>query len=132
MLIIFPFFLGPKLGDRYLLRLKSYVKNKNQPEGCIAEGYLVDECLTFCSRYMKRVETRLSRPSRNNDDGGIIEDVLPIFSMPGRPLGKGHIDVLDDSTREKAHQYVLFNCDDVETYKEYVRKIHVASLIFIV
>ncbi|XP_020973047.1 uncharacterized protein LOC110269510 [Arachis ipaensis] len=36
--------------ERYLCRLKSYVRNKSRPEGSIAEGYLAEECLTFCSR----------------------------------------------------------------------------------
>ncbi|XP_020963989.1 uncharacterized protein LOC110265366 [Arachis ipaensis] len=36
--------------ERYLCRLKSYVHNKSRPEGSIAEGYLAEECLTFCSR----------------------------------------------------------------------------------
>lgn len=35
---------------RYLSVLKSYVRNKAHPEGCIAEAYLADECMTFCSK----------------------------------------------------------------------------------
>lgn len=93
------------------------MKNRNQPEGCIAEAYLLDECLTFCSRYMDGVVTRLNRPSRNNDDGGVIENVLPIFSMPGRPLGKGHTKSFEEYTRMLAHQYVLFNCAEVGEYR---------------
>ncbi|XP_021721143.1 uncharacterized protein LOC110688702 isoform X2 [Chenopodium quinoa] len=36
--------------ERYIQTLKSYVRNRAHPEGSIAEGYLADECLTFCSR----------------------------------------------------------------------------------
>ncbi|XP_060960875.1 uncharacterized protein LOC115723900 [Cannabis sativa] len=46
--------------ERYLSKLKSYVRNKNKPEGCIAEGYLANECLTFCSRYIEGVETKIN------------------------------------------------------------------------
>ncbi|KAM6542385.1 hypothetical protein CsatB_006832 [Cannabis sativa] len=46
--------------ERYLSKLKSYVRNKSKPEGCIAEGYLANECLTFCSRYMEGVETKIN------------------------------------------------------------------------
>lgn len=53
--------------NRFLVLLKSYVRNKAQPEGSIAEGYLADECLTFCSRYFEGVETRFNRPQRNDD-----------------------------------------------------------------
>ncbi|XP_073219685.1 uncharacterized protein [Cicer arietinum] len=38
--------------ERYLGKMKSYVCNKSRPKGSIAEGYLVEECLTFCSRYL--------------------------------------------------------------------------------
>ncbi|XP_033514567.1 uncharacterized protein [Nicotiana tomentosiformis] len=35
--------------ERYMGTLKSYVRNQNYPEGSIAEGYLAEESLTFCS-----------------------------------------------------------------------------------
>ncbi|XP_025703732.1 uncharacterized protein [Arachis hypogaea] len=55
--------------ERYLCRLKSYVCNKGCPEGSIAEGYLAEECLTFCSRYLSPdVDTRLSRRTQNYDN----------------------------------------------------------------
>ena len=50
---------------RFLSKLKSYCRNKRYPGGSIAEGYLAEECMTFCSRYLEDVETRLNRPSRN-------------------------------------------------------------------
>ncbi|GER40345.1 glutamine-tRNA ligase [Striga asiatica] len=39
--------------ERYLGKLKSNVRNRSRPEGSIAEGYLAEECLVFCSRYLK-------------------------------------------------------------------------------
>ena len=33
--------------ERYFKRLKDYVRNAAEPEGSIAEGYVVDEALTF-------------------------------------------------------------------------------------
>ncbi|XP_061358748.1 uncharacterized protein LOC133302941 [Gastrolobium bilobum] len=39
--------------ERYLRRLKSYVGNKAHPEGSIAEAYIAQECLHFCSRLHK-------------------------------------------------------------------------------
>jgi hypothetical protein len=38
--------------ERNLCKLKSYVCNRAHPEGSIAEGYLAEEALTFCSRYL--------------------------------------------------------------------------------
>jgi len=51
--------------ERRLYTLKKSVRNKAHPEGSIAEAYLVDEALTFCSRYMEDVETRFNRLPRN-------------------------------------------------------------------
>jgi hypothetical protein len=38
--------------ERYLRTLKGYVRNKAHPEGLIAEGYILEECMTFCSRFL--------------------------------------------------------------------------------
>ncbi|CAN6712891.1 unnamed protein product [Malus baccata var. baccata] len=45
----------------YLQMLKRYVCNKGRPKGSIAEAYLVDECLSFCSMYLRDVESRRTR-----------------------------------------------------------------------
>jgi len=42
--------------ERYLGEMKSYVRNKAQPEGSIDEGYMAKESLTFCSRYLNEIE----------------------------------------------------------------------------
>ncbi|KAK3206791.1 hypothetical protein Dsin_020837 [Dipteronia sinensis] len=55
--------------ERALGRYKTYVKNKARPEGSIAEAYIVNESLTFCSIYLDSIETKFNRIQRN-DDGG--------------------------------------------------------------
>ncbi|GJT37325.1 hypothetical protein Tco_0937190 [Tanacetum coccineum] len=52
---------------KYMKKLKNYVRNKAKPEGSFAEGYVAEEALTFCSRYLKDVEMRFHRPGRNDD-----------------------------------------------------------------
>ena len=42
--------------ERYLKKLKDYVRNATKPEGLIVDGYVVDESMTFCSRYFDDVE----------------------------------------------------------------------------
>ena len=44
--------------ERYLRTAKGYVRNKAYPEGSIAEGYILEECLTFCSKFLD-VDTKL-------------------------------------------------------------------------
>ncbi|KAK2967228.1 hypothetical protein RJ640_026589 [Escallonia rubra] len=102
--------------SRYLATLKSYVRNRSRPEGSIAEGYIAEECLTFCSLYLgDNVETKFNWKTRNDSSEG-VNSGLPIFLNPGRPLGKAEMGSLDDETLAKAHLYVLFNCDDVAPY----------------
>ncbi|PHU04599.1 hypothetical protein BC332_25421 [Capsicum chinense] len=53
--------------EKFLCKLKRYVRNKAQPEGSIAEGYIIDECLTFCSMYFDDIETRFNHKDINDD-----------------------------------------------------------------
>jgi hypothetical protein len=48
--------------ERYLWTLKGYVHNKSHPECSIAEGYILEECMTFCSHFLEDVDTKLNRP----------------------------------------------------------------------
>ncbi|KAK2977851.1 hypothetical protein RJ640_017051 [Escallonia rubra] len=88
--------------NRYLFTLEAYVRNRSRPEGSIAEGYWLEECVTFYSRYSNEdVETKLYQPVRI-DDGGDSS----INSLGGRPLGASEGFVLDDISYAQAHQYV--------------------------
>lgn len=48
--------------ERDLRKFKGLVRNRSCPEASIVEGYLAEECLKFCSRYLHDGEkTRFSR-----------------------------------------------------------------------
>ena len=49
----------------YLMRLKDYVWNRAYPEGSNTERYIAEECLIFCSRYLKNIEIIFNRPQKN-------------------------------------------------------------------
>ena len=83
------------------------MRNRSHPEGSIAEGYLAEECLTFCSRYLHDVETKLNRPIRNYEG-----------EQRGRSLGKGKLFLLDKTAWEQAHRYVLANSNVVTPFRE--------------
>ncbi|KAG6423408.1 hypothetical protein SASPL_113803 [Salvia splendens] len=105
--------------ERYLGTLKSYVRNRSKPEGSIAEGYLAEECLRFCSLYLADyVESKFNRASRNETVTNNAKIGLDVFTINGRSLGKGTAMRLDGVTLTKAHQYVLFNCEAVRPYIE--------------
>ena len=104
---------------RYLGSLKAYVKNKARPEGSIAEGYIVNECLTFCSMYLRGIETKFNRPERNDDLGQQKRDGgLSIFSMNVRPFGFVDYITLPLNKYDIARWYVLNNCEEIQPYLE--------------
>ncbi|GKA02735.1 putative ribonuclease H-like domain-containing protein [Tanacetum coccineum] len=53
--------------ERYMKKLKGYVRNKAKPEGSIAEGYVVEKELTFSSHYFRDVTTKFNHLDCNVD-----------------------------------------------------------------
>ncbi|KAG8496499.1 hypothetical protein CXB51_008990 [Gossypium anomalum] len=104
--------------ERYLMGLKASVCNRAYPEGSIVEGYIVSECLTFCSRYVFDVETIFSRPPRN--DGNIQKRY--IFSSGGRLIGTMNTKILDMRSLAQANRYVLLHSNKLSPYRQ--RSIH--------
>ena len=90
------------------------MRNKARPEGSITEAYTVNEALTFCSMYLRGIETRFSRVERNDDARGH----LPIFSQQARPIGGRQLVQLSKEELEKAHWYVINNCHELQPYLE--------------
>jgi hypothetical protein len=91
--------------ERYLFTLKEYVRNRAHPEGSIAEGYLMAECMHFCSLYLNDVETKSNRPKRNKDGDGDKHGIK--FK-------------LTDIEWIQAHRWILFHTDVVTPYLRYV------------
>lgn len=88
--------------NRYLLTLKKYVRNHSHPEASIAEGYLAEESLTFCSRFLHNVETKSNRIDRHIDGY----------------LG-GHTRLtLTTKERDQIHRYIIFNQNITEKYRD--------------
>lgn len=99
--------------------LKKYVRNKSHPEGSIAEGYIVEEALSYCSMYLDNIETRRTRGSRNADSiGRGVAGGLSIFSSLGHSKGKQKQIKLDQQVWEQCRRTVLFNCDECQPYIE--------------
>ena len=53
--------------ERYLRTQKGYVRNKAHPEGSIAEGYILEECMTFCSRFVDGMPTKQDQAEHHED-----------------------------------------------------------------
>jgi len=86
--------------ERFLLTLKNYVRQHACPEASIAKGYLMEECMSFCSQYLKDVESKSNRPPRRKSDD----------HKKGKPF------ILPEVTRAQIHRWVLFHTKAVTPY----------------
>jgi len=105
--------------ERYLGTLKYFVKNKAKPEGSIAEAYVIDEALTFCSRYLESVDSRFNMQRRTDvaSNFEVKERELSVFKSHNcKPFGAMKPMRLDEKTRTLAEWYILNNCFEVDPY----------------
>ncbi|XP_019264950.1 PREDICTED: uncharacterized protein LOC109242560 [Nicotiana attenuata] len=115
--------------ERYLRILKSYVRNYARPEGSIAEGYLAEESLTFCSRYLKNISTKFNRPARN-DGESVSHGEISIFKNSGWTKGGSDPAPLSRDELNQATIYVLQNCEEVWPFlEEHTREMEIQSAI---
>ncbi|XP_060182328.1 uncharacterized protein LOC132611991 [Lycium barbarum] len=111
----------------YLLQVavrKAFPKNVSltliRLEASIAEGFLAEECFTFCSRYLHDgVKTRFSRYQTEDDE--CLQNLSPIFPNIGHPIGrekkKRNTFLMDSQSKDEAHRYALFNTGDEQVEK---------------
>ncbi|KAK9053298.1 hypothetical protein SSX86_029931 [Deinandra increscens subsp. villosa] len=106
--------------ERHLGHLKRFVGNRAKPEGSIAEGYVVKEAITFCSHYLRGVESKLDKRERNNDKTSCDDQsfMLDVFRVNGRGIGKKEVRILPSDLMKKALWYILNNCQEAQPYLE--------------
>ncbi|XP_026380826.1 uncharacterized protein LOC113275507 [Papaver somniferum] len=107
--------------ERALGTLKCYVKNKARPEGSIAEAYIVNESLTFCSMHFRGTETKFTRPERNPDRSNNNQrkrGSISVFAHDICPTGAYDINELSLQERDQMIWFVLNNCDEVQPYMQ--------------
>ncbi|XP_074359980.1 uncharacterized protein LOC141700105 [Apium graveolens] len=94
--------------------VRSYVRNRLYPEGSIAEGYLKEESIEFCSEFY-------SESSRTT---GLPKDEEKISG----PIGGVTMKSVAEKERDEAHLSVLRNNSEVEPYvmlhKKYLEEIY--------
>ena len=89
--------------------LKGYVRNRARPEGCIAECYLADECMQFCSRYVPQAADVGEKHNRN-------EDIVFQNVVEGHPTSAPTLKTISADMLHIAHMYILLNSALVEQY----------------
>lgn len=93
--------------------LKGYVRNRARPEGCIAENYIAEEAVEFCTEYLIELEA-VGVPKNRNMQNNEEEDTV----FDGRPIGGSKLVEVDKLSWEQAHRCVLENTIDVQPYIE--------------
>ncbi|CAE6074609.1 unnamed protein product [Arabidopsis arenosa] len=86
-----------------------FVRNTARPEGCIAECYLAEECIQFCSEFLKKTTNVQESVDRNTEyeNNTILE---------GRPISRGISFNLTEMEKKIAHMAVIQNMAVVEPY----------------
>jgi len=106
-------------GERCLYVYKLLAGNKDHPKDCIAEGYIANECMTLCSRYLRSIETKFDRPERNYNGGVKSDGTMSVITHAGRPVEATRYIDLDALEKERANVYALKNCEEVQSFFMY-------------
>jgi hypothetical protein len=85
---------------RYMKSLKEYMRTKAQLEGSMAEGYVMDNTLGFCTEYM----SRFTRSRRR-----VWDDQQKPRLFDEEPKGGGIKWPMSPTLREWTHNFVLDN-----------------------
>ncbi|GJV53955.1 hypothetical protein Tco_1449696 [Tanacetum coccineum] len=102
--------------EKYMKKLKKYVRNKAKPEGSIAEGYVAEEALTFSSYYFRDVTTKFNRPDRNVDFPPPTCQ-FQVFKSLCKSIGLWSVIRIDHQELKKVIWYVLHNSPEIDTYR---------------
>ncbi|GKE12940.1 hypothetical protein Tco_1416491, partial [Tanacetum coccineum] len=88
--------------------IKGHVRNRNKPEGCIAEETIARETIEFFSEYHKSMETIGIPPHKHETDE----------NEEGKPLSTGKSSEVSAELFQKAHFYVIHNTYEIVLYIE--------------
>ncbi|GKA81254.1 hypothetical protein Tco_0787946 [Tanacetum coccineum] len=114
--------------ERFMKKLKGYVRNKAKPEGSIAEGYVAEEALTLSSHYFRDVTTKFNRLERNVDPPPPTCQ-FQAFRSVCNTIGLRSFPPFGAKEFNKARWYVLHNSPEIDTYRAQFQSVQVVSTI---
>lgn len=86
--------------ERYLGTLKSFVRNKTHPEASMANGYVAEEALGFCTEYLNLQAHTKRHIWESNEEESMRASVVE---------GRGRVCNLSEAEMLRAHTYVIMN-----------------------
>ncbi|KAL7606445.1 hypothetical protein Lser_V15G18818 [Lactuca serriola] len=101
--------------ERYMKVIKGHVRNKNTPEGCIAEENVAKETIEFFNQFLKRMDTVGISPD-NHHNCGIHKGVDSSSITDDTPVSAVKSVEVSAELFSKAHFFVLQNTSEVLPY----------------
>ena len=95
--------------EQYLKTLKGYVRLRSNLEGSMAQGYIMDEAMRFCTGYMQHCCESKRRVWDDKEEPTLISEVIE---------GNGRHRLLPNELRFLIHEFVLNNAEPLQVYKE--------------
>ena len=86
--------------ERFLGTLKSFVRNKAQPEASMAKGYVVEEALGFCTEYLNLQQYTKRHIWEAEEEESFRASVVE---------GAGRVYKMSDAELDRAHTYVVLH-----------------------
>ena len=86
--------------ERYLGTLKSFVRNKAQPEASMAKGYVAEEALGFCTEYLNLYQYTKRHIWEADEEESLRASVVE---------GGGHVYNISKAELKRAHTYVIMH-----------------------
>ena len=84
--------------ERYLGTLKSFVRNKAQPEASMAKGYVAEEALGFCTEYLNLQQYTKRHIWEAEEEESLRASVVE---------GAGRVYNISEAELQRAHTYVI-------------------------
>ena len=95
--------------ERYLKTLKGYVRLRSNPQGSMAQGYIMDEAMGFCTEYMQHCSGSERRVWDDKEEPAMNSKVME---------GNGQHRLLADELRQWIHEFVMNNAEPLQVYRE--------------
>lgn len=86
--------------ERYLGTLKSFVRNKAQPEASMANGYVAEEALGFCTEYLNLERYTERHVWESKEEESLRASVVE---------GSGRVINISEAELDRVHTYVILH-----------------------
>ena len=95
------------------MTLKGFVRQRDQTEGSMAEGWMVQESCVFISEYLSRSQNNDLQLWSTKDDDRLVGDV---------PQGNGVVNKFSEEVKTKVSDYCMMNSDGIQRWYEMYEK----------